>query len=809
GQIEASDREEKMTFLSKRKLAAGITSIAMLAGIFSTGFTYQPGIGNVYYETQSDIYDNSSYHEQLADHSANGILRTYFVNADIQDTDLKPWVFEGEVTGTYTMDTMISTVESQGYKVVAGINGDVYDMDTGTPKGLSIHDGKIKTSGYAPEYVISFAEDGSASLEKVDLRYTLQGTINVPVAAAPVADLFPPTDPGQPPHPSPPADPIAPPPTVYIPAEYDADIGYFNVPHGAAKALHLYNRQYAPSTGISEDSVEVILDTASRENTELTVGGTITATVVGVRKGNGDTPIGSSQLVLSTAGDSASAVQLAQLIPGSKVKISVHDGNGGNLSNSQEAIGVNHLLYDKGQYFSNGNGLGPRTILGIKPDGSLMLYAVDGRQPEFSAGFGLDDAAKHLVYLGCSTVVNMDGGGSTVMAARAGGVDARAVVKNSPSGQTQRRTTNGLLLVYDRKGDSHAAYLHTYPSQPIAMPGADIQLQTYASNQKYEPVPLNKRVVYSLDSDTGHTVDGGGLFTAGSAIGTAVIGVKSGNLGTTAKVYVQNEITFTPNVQNLVIDPGETFDIDVTAKFGYAPIASKDSLFIWSCDPVIGTIDANGFYQATNASGISGNIRLEYNGVHKTIPVQVGSVSLDFADTKTHWARDYIGRLAARGILSGMGNNRYGPDNNLTRAEFLAILANTVDGLDLTRAAPTGFKDVPAQEWYYRYVNWGFEKGIVRGIDGVTFAPNARVTREQMAVMLDNLTNSTDYMLPATNAGVPFKDRALISLWAAGSVNKIAASGLMGGYPDGQYKPQGNATRAEAATVVCKLIMMQ
>jgi hypothetical protein len=838
-----------MVFMNNKKFTAGILAVAMLSGIFLTGFTYQQGIGDVYYETKSRIYDNTTYHEQLAGHSANGIVRAYFVNADTQDTDLKPYVFEGEVTGTYTMNTMISTLENQGYKVVAGINGDIYDMATGTPKGLSIHDGKIKTSGYAPEYVISFDEDGAATLEKAALRYTLQGTINVPTViiteptqpADPIQseDLTSPEDPDQPADQAPPADPTqsadqaspgdstrsAEPTrpadltqladsspvqqTVYVPTEYNADIGYFNVPHGEGKALHLYNRQYASSTKTSENSVEVILDADSPENAELTVGGTITATVAEVRNGNYNTPIGDSQLVLSTAGDSAYAVQLAQLIPGSQVEISVYDQNGGNLSNSKEAIGVYYLLYDKGQYVSSGTNLNPRTIIGIKPDGTLMLYALDGRQPGFSEGLGLTDVAKHLVDLGCSTVVNMDGGGSTVMAVRAGGMDSRAVAKNSPSEKNQRKTTNGLLLVYDERGDSDAEHLHTYPSQPLAMPGADIQLKTYASNNKYEPVSLRKSIEYSLDSDSDGSVDENGLFTAGRAIGTAVIEVESGDLSTTAQVDIQNKITFAPNVRNLEIDPGEIFDINVTAKFGYAPIASRDSLFIWTCDPVIGTIDANGLFQATNESGIAGNIYVEYNGVQQTIPVQVGPASLDFADTKTHWARDYIGRLAARGIVKGMGNDCYLPDNSLTRAEFLTMLANTIKGLDVTQSTPAGFTDVPATEWYYNYVNWGFEKGIVKGIDDVSFDPNGKITREQMAIMLDNLTESTDLILPETHAGMSFTDDALISPWAAESVNRIVSSGLMGGYPEGDYKPQGNATRAEAATVVYKLIMIQ
>jgi hypothetical protein len=169
-----------MVIKNKRKFTAYILVMAMLAATFLTGFTYQEGIGNVYYETKSIIYENTTYHEQLGGNDAKGIQRAYFVKADIMNSGLKPYVFEGEVRGTYTMSTMVNTLESQGYHIVAGINGDVYDTATGTPKGLVIHDGKIKTSGYAPEYVIAFDKYGIASLQKVELEYSLKGMINVP-----------------------------------------------------------------------------------------------------------------------------------------------------------------------------------------------------------------------------------------------------------------------------------------------------------------------------------------------------------------------------------------------------------------------------------------------------------------------------------------------------------------------------------------------------------------------------------------------------------------------------------------------------
>lgn len=790
-----------MTFTKSRKILVGILSFTLLASTFLTGFTYQEGIGNVYYDTKTEIYNNAFYSEQLAGHSTNGIERAYFVTADTRNSNLKPIVFEGEVTGNYTIDTMVNTLQAQGYKVITGINGDLYDTATGTPKGVTIHDGKIKTSGYAPEYAISFDQTGAASLAKVNLSYGLKGTINVPTTVT-VPTTPPATDAsGSAVTTTTPAATQV----TYVPTEYNAPIGYFNVPHGGAKALHLFNRQYASSTRTSGKTVEVILEAGNAANAELAVGGTITATVSEVRTNTCNTPIGDTQLVLSTVADSTYAAQLSQLIPGTTVEISVKDNGGSTLQQSKEALGVYYVLYDNGQFISNGTNLNPRTIIGIRPDGSIMLYVLDGRQAGFSAGLGLTDAAKHLISLGCTTVVNMDGGGSSNLVVREAGIDSKAVVKNSPSGGSLRKTTNGLFLVYAGNGSNSPVHLHTYANQPLAMPGADIQLTTYASNDQYEPVSLSGGVNYSMDANSVGTVNQSGLFTAGATIGRANIQAESGGIKTTTFIDVYDNITFTTNAKNLVLDPGKTSNINVTAKYGYSPIASKDSLFTWSCDPAVGTINSDGLFQATNQSGIAGNIYVEYKGNKQTIPVQVGTSMINFADTGSHWAKEYIGKLAARGIVNGMGDNMYYPDANLTRAQFLAMLAKTIYGLDVSQTASAGFTDVPNTEWYYNFVNWGFANGIVKGTTETTFAPNDNITREQMAIMLNNFMRSTSLALPDATTSVKFTDASLISPWASDSVSKIVASGIMGGYPEGNYEPQGKATRAQAATVVYKL----
>ena len=136
------------------------------------------------------------------------------------------------------------------------------------------------------------------------------------------------------------------------------------------------------------------------------------------------------------------------------------------------------------------------------------------------------------------------------------------------------------------------------------------------------------------------------------------------------------------------------------------------------------------------------NLYVEYNNNSIEIPVQVGAYIVEFTDTTNHWAKTYIGTLAGMNILDGMGDNTFAPDGSLTRAQFVAMLAKMTDGIDITAAASAGFTDVNEKDWYFGYVNWGYENGIVNGMGDGTFSPNASITREQMAVMLCNYARS-------------------------------------------------------------------
>jgi len=761
-----------MRNMTGKRAIAALTAIIMLVATL-TGFTYYNGIGTVYFDSHLRIFNGVTYREQIAYNNDIGIQHAYIVEADLTQSNLKPLVFNGEVRGTYTIGSMIQYAKEQGYHTVAGINGDIYDTSSGTPKGTVIHDGLIVTSGYQPERVITFDAQGRAAMKYVTVSYGMKGTIGYVYEEEQMQE------------------------------EIERKVDFFNVPYGAAKGLHLYNRHYSSSTRTSGSCIEVVIECGEKDNIQLKVNNTIKGVVKSVNPNTSNTPIGETEIILSTVNGSESAGYLAALIPGSEIEITVTDTSGYQFEDVKEAIGLYYSLVENGSIVTTGDNINPRTALGIKADGSIVLYVLDGRQPAISRGLSLVDVAKHMIDLGCVDAYNLDGGGSSVMYARAPGIDEIASLKNSPSEATQRRVSNGILLTYTDSAGSFADQLNVYPAKTLVMPGADVQVETYASNELYEKASVPRNINYSVDPLQGE-ISGSGLFTAAEDADAGIVEIEatSENLSGRTEVEIIKDIYFAASVNQLFIDQNKEVDIDVIVKSGIADVSSKDSLFTWNCDPNIGTIDQEGRFISGQAGAQTGNITIEYGNQKVTVPVQVGALTIDFNDTENHWAREYIGKLAARGVLNGMGGNLFVPDGQLTRAQFLAMLAKSQFGLDVTESEPAPFTDVTPNEWYYDYVSWGFESGIVNGMSETIFSPNANITREQMAVMLCNYARYLDYEIPQEELEMSFIDQEKISLWAVEPVKTVVMGGIMNGQPEGDFQPQGNATRAQAAKVV-------
>lgn len=165
------------------------------------------------------------------------------------------------------------------------------------------------------------------------------------------------------------------------------------------------------------------------------------------------------------------------------------------------------------------------------------------------------------------------------------------------------------------------------------------------------------------------------------------------------------------------------------------------------------------------------------------------------------WYHDYVYDLVYRGVVNGMTATTYEPEGKLTRAQFVKLLACSLADAETlkTYEGKHPFKDSEGH-WAEAYIAWAKDKGIVEGVSATEFDPEAPITREQMATIFGRYALKQGIELPKDAAPAEsFPDADKISEYAREFVELMRIAGILNGYEDGTFRPQGNATRAEAA----------
>ncbi|MEK3984586.1 S-layer homology domain-containing protein [Paenibacillus sp. FSL K6-3166] len=168
------------------------------------------------------------------------------------------------------------------------------------------------------------------------------------------------------------------------------------------------------------------------------------------------------------------------------------------------------------------------------------------------------------------------------------------------------------------------------------------------------------------------------------------------------------------------------------------------------------------------------------------------------------WAGKQIQVVAAKGAIEGVGEGKFAPKSNVTRAEFAKML---IRALNLeNNSAVQSFNDVSSSAWYAPYVAVAAEKGIITGRSADKFDPNATITRAEMATMISRAVKSIH---PAATTNVTaisqFSDAAKISASLRDGVAFAADHNLVIGNA-GKFNPNDTATRAEAAVIIYRTI---
>ncbi len=178
-------------------------------------------------------------------------------------------------------------------------------------------------------------------------------------------------------------------------------------------------------------------------------------------------------------------------------------------------------------------------------------------------------------------------------------------------------------------------------------------------------------------------------------------------------------------------------------------------------------------------------------------PIELEAVkNHPFRDITAHWAEGMIASLASAGIISGRTANEFVPDYFVTRAEFTAMVARAFSLVSVPYSGQ--FEDITGTEWYAGWVEAAYKRGIITGLDEKTFAPNERITREQMAAIIHRAYLLSDGPLPY-DLPLSYYDNFMISPWAYDSVKLCTNLNILTGKEASVFKPQDYATRAEAA----------
>lgn len=237
-------------------------------------------------------------------------------------------------------------------------------------------------------------------------------------------------------------------------------------------------------------------------------------------------------------------------------------------------------------------------------------------------------------------------------------------------------------------------------------------------------------------------------------------------------------------------------DHDLEEDYAIIGSVSKNTV-VYSDKTVLPQTSYEYVVRAKNAAGLS----FESNEVIVKTPGKTF-----FSDISTYkWALDAINSLTAMGIVEGDGKGNYNPAGNVTRAEFTKLLVATFSFPE----TPIGsFKDVSTNDWYHRWVMTAYRKGIVEPDANDMFHPNKPITRQDIVYFSIKAIEAAGYKLEQAPLYIIywFDDYDEISPYAQSAFAALNYAGIINGVGSNKLGPQYPATRAEAATIIYRMI---
>lgn len=218
-------------------------------------------------------------------------------------------------------------------------------------------------------------------------------------------------------------------------------------------------------------------------------------------------------------------------------------------------------------------------------------------------------------------------------------------------------------------------------------------------------------------------------------------------------------------------------------------------------DPVTPTLGGGGTGGGKGGSSLGGsvsNITVDGDTNNATPIDRTPAAFTDMAGFE--WASDAVNALRTKSIISGKADGIFAPGDSVLREEFIKMLLGAVTFEDLYGSV--SFADVSADDWFEPFVRKAYLAGIAKGVSATEFGTGETITRQDMAVMCFNALVKKGVMTDTEGEPLTYSDAAQIADYAANAVAALGKVGIMRGDENGAFRPDVNATRAEAAQLI-------
>lgn len=800
---------------NKRILTKIIASITATTFLFSTTVVFASVLGEQTTHSETEYAQGTTYNRNtFYDESVGQQTENYFEY--VPNGDVKPIVSNGsQVYGKRNSKEANKYLEEQGVFAAMGMNADFFSFQTGVPMSNTIVDGQVLTSDDEYTTGVGFNVDGTGFIAPMQINLTA---------------------------------------TTQSGAIFDIEcLNKFRQPY----VMYLYSSDFGSYTNASGNGTNIILSNVSGN---FTLGQPVTATVESISFDDGSVPIPDGKLLLSVDDAVAWEVKsrLDAVSEGQTITFIANEVSGETRWGSAE-YGTGCLggtLIRNGQLDYVDESAAPRSAVGIKADGTIVFYTIDGRQSGYSYGVRKETLAKRMLELGCVDAVNLDGGGSTQL----GGVAPETTdfqILNSPS-DGLRKCANFIFLQKMNTPDGIPYKLLVYPYASNVLSGSQIGVWASAIDASYGKATMSEPLIYSVESDK--TTSGLATISSDGYLnvygdGEVYVGVESGNaygstminsVTTPESVIVLNEEDNT-EVTSLALAKNQSINLTADSILYGEKLVDDDLAYKWELsDSSLGSISEDGVFTASE-NNTSGEIYVTAGTLETIVPVAISSdpepttapsqsdyPTIVTNNTETEFSAQISGihgSIGTKNITLKIDGNvtdfTYSPEEQILTYIFTEGFVNTPHEITVIVTDNSGYSAFKTHElgdlsvmpnsfsdteghWARDYISYMTSREVVSGyeIDNkIFFMPDNKMTRAEFACMIANYLDINLYNYRGIE--LPYSDINQIPEWAMMQVQAMYALGIMGGQQNGdniEFAPTSNIKRSEYSVATSRLM---